>query len=390
MKARSLLLLSALLLSVFTQNCHHSCSTCSGTAYTQCLTCADRSVQYGAVCDGSDQSILAQVGGICGSAAYSRGNPLGAILLIIAVLAGVFLKSQYVFYFVLSMQTLGLVGLVETAFSAGLSTLLGAFEYFMLFSVMGQNTKPQNCKLMLRSMYRLNDFLGTTSFQANAPPILAVVLVLTAALALLSIFKKVRKTSCASISDSFLDQILLGLRTALLLLMQEAILIIYVGIRFSSLNGGLVLCIILYCIAMVYLIVDCNMNPLPFFRSVEGMNLCFVKRLMLPALVMVPFKFSYTLLIFLVGFNLIDFLLLTKSNNSRTKNYIYLLLELTCFGMLGGFAITDLGNNSASQSTAIAIFATIMLVVYIVLFVVEVALAVKRKFKGGKVVNEAQ
>lgn len=52
--------------------------------------------------------------------------------------------------------------------------------------------------------------------------------------------------------------------------------------------------------------------------------------------------------------------------------------------------ITDLGNNSSSQSTAIAIFATIMLVVYIILFVVEVALAVKRKFKGAKVSNEAE
>lgn len=222
MKAYSFLLLTTLLLSVFTQNCHYSCSTCSGTAYTQCLTCSDsgRTVQYGAICDGSDQSILSQVGGICGSSAYSRANALGAILVIIAILAGTFLKSQYVFYFILSLQAMGLIGLVETAFTSALSTILGAFEYFMLFSIMGQNTKPQNCKLMLRSMYRLNDFLGTTSFQANAPPILAIVFVLTAALALVSIFKKVRKSNCAFISDKFIDQILLGLRTTLLLLMQ--------------------------------------------------------------------------------------------------------------------------------------------------------------------------
>ena len=120
------------------------------------------------------------------------------------------------------------------------------------------------------------------------------------------------------------------------------------------------------------------------------MNLCFVKRLMLPALVMIPYKFSYTLIIFLVGFNLIDFLLLGKSNNSKTKNYIYLLLELTCFGLLGGFVITDFGNNSSSQSTAISIFATIMLIIYIIIFVVEIALAVKRRFKGAKVSNEAE
>jgi hypothetical protein len=203
MRTYSSLVVFCLFASAFALNCHYSCATCTGSSYTQCLTCSDsgRNVQYGVSCDGTDQSILNQIGGLCGSPAYSRANPLGVILIIVAIAAGVLLKSQYVFYFILSLQTLGLVSLVEAAFPSSLNTLLGAFDYFMLFSIMQQNTKPQSCKLMLRNMYRMNDFLGTTSFKDNAPPILAIVYFLAILLAVGSIFKKFRKTSCSSISD---------------------------------------------------------------------------------------------------------------------------------------------------------------------------------------------
>jgi uncharacterized protein YacL len=163
-----------------------------------------------------------------------------------------------------------------------------------------------------------------------------------------------------------------------------------VGIRFSSLNGGLIFCIVIFCIAAVYLIVDCNFNPLPYFRSSELMNICFAKRLMLPALVVMPYQFSYSLIVFLVGFALIDLLFLTKASSTKVRNYAYSLVELVCIGLLGGFAIADLGNNSSSQASGISIFAAIILVVYLIIFIVEIALALRKKLKGNKVLNEAQ
>lgn len=222
MKPFTFLLLFTTIGIIAGQTCHYSCATCTGPAYTQCLSCSEsgRTVQYGVTCDGSDQAILTLIGGFCGSSAYSRANPLGVVLIFLSVLAGLFLKSQYIFYFILSMQTIGLIGLVETAFPSGLSLFLGSFDYFMLFSIMGQNTKPQNCKLMLRRMYRLNDFLGTTNFKDNSPPILTLVFIATALLILVSLFRAFRKDRCSFLSDNFLDQLKVALRTFLILAVQ--------------------------------------------------------------------------------------------------------------------------------------------------------------------------
>jgi hypothetical protein len=54
-----------------------------------------------------------------------------------------------------------------------------------------------------------------------------------------------RKDKCSFISDETLEHILLGLRTFLLFIVQEIILVIYTGIRFSPLPPGLIFLIIL-------------------------------------------------------------------------------------------------------------------------------------------------
>jgi hypothetical protein len=100
------------------------------------------------------------------------------------------------------------------------------------------------------------------------------------------------------------------------------------------------------------------------------MNLTFIKRLMLPVLVVIPYKFSYSLLIFLVGFSLIEILFLTKAAHSKAKNFIYGIFELACISLVGGFVIADLGNNSSGQASGLNIFATLLLAVYIIVFVV--------------------
>lgn len=240
---------------------------------------------------------------------------------------------------------------------------------------------------MLRGMYRLNDFLGTTSFKSNLPPILAVVYFLVIVLAAAKLYKKYGKGKIEVLNERLLEQVMVGVRTALLLIMQEAILLIYVAIRFSDLNGGFIFMIILYCIATIFTIVDCNINPLPFFRSLEIMNLCFVKRLILPALVVLPYQFSYSLLVFLVGFSFIDLLMLTKATKVKTKNYIYLIAELACIGLLGGFAISDLANNNSTQASAVSIFSTLMLAAYTIIFIVEIVFGFRKTLKKNKVGN---
>lgn len=89
------------------------------------------------------------------------------------------------------------------------------------------------------------------------------------------------------------------------MIMQESFLIIYAGIRFSTLTSGLQFLIILYGGMTVFLMVSCNMNLLPYFGNKELMNLTFLKRLLLPVLVILPYKFTYTLLFFMIAFTII-------------------------------------------------------------------------------------
>ena len=129
--------------------------------------------------------------------------------------------------------------------------------------------------------------------------------------------------------------------------MQESITIIYVGIRFSAWNLGLVMSIILYCLCLVYLIVSCNVEKrLSFFVSAASMNLSFIKRLVLPLVISIPYNYTYFIIILLLALNLIELMLLLRTKKATIKHVIYLGLELLCISMIGGVAIADLANKN--------------------------------------------
>jgi hypothetical protein len=145
MKVLATLLL--LLHSAATMNCHYSCQTCQAQYYTQCLSCQDKNQALALVSPSGT--------GLCTTPAYTTINGLGIVLLLASIATGLFLKSQHIFYFILSMQTLGLLSFVEVAWTAGLTTILDGFQYLMIFSKMGQSSKMNDGILISRNMYRL-------------------------------------------------------------------------------------------------------------------------------------------------------------------------------------------------------------------------------------------
>jgi hypothetical protein len=98
-----------------------------------------------------------------------------------------------------------------------------------------------------------------------------------------------------------------------------------VGIRLDSLSGGEVAMVVLYSMVLVWMLVDFNLHPLPFFRSQELMNLCLMRRLLLPVCAILPHRFTFILVIFYASFVALDLLLTTKTLAPR-KTYLYLLL----------------------------------------------------------------
>lgn len=231
--AFTLILVFTLITCVFTQTCHYSCSTCLNSTYTTCLTCPNSGNKLSTIATYNGASY-----GVCGTPAYSTVNGLGVFLLLTCIGAGLFLRSQHIFYFILTFQTLGLLSLIEVAYSSSLNTILSAFQYFMIFSQMQSNHKQDDGALIARGMYRLDAFLKSVELDSNFTPIFVVVFLLAVLLATLLAFQKYRERRCQCISNQTLEMMLTALRTAILLTMQEMLLIIFVGIRMDVLSGG--------------------------------------------------------------------------------------------------------------------------------------------------------
>lgn len=97
--------------------------------------------------------------GVCTAPAVTSVNGVGVLLLMVCIASGLFLRSQHIFNFILSIQTLGLLSLMEIAYSSGITTLLDSFQYLMIFSKMQQSSKISDGVLTQRNLYRLQAFL---------------------------------------------------------------------------------------------------------------------------------------------------------------------------------------------------------------------------------------
>ena len=101
------LCLALLVASVSAQMCHYSCKTCADDYYAHCYSCQDAASSMLQL--GSD--VKASYG-LCSAPSYSGANPIGILIILIAVFSGLLLRSQHIFYFMLSLQILGLLSFV--------------------------------------------------------------------------------------------------------------------------------------------------------------------------------------------------------------------------------------------------------------------------------------
>lgn len=138
--------------------------------------------------------------GLCTFPAYTKVNPLGVFIIIFTIVVSTFLKSQYVFYFIFALQSIGLLSLIEVAYPYSLTTLLQSFQYLMLFSTIKKQNQSSDGIFTYHSMYRLNNFFQTVSFDANAPAIIAFIILAGLLLAAISIFRTFRQDRCKIIT----------------------------------------------------------------------------------------------------------------------------------------------------------------------------------------------
>jgi hypothetical protein len=119
-------------------------------------------------------------------------NGLGLVIILLSIATGLFLRSQHIFYFIMSFQVLGLASLMEVAFPSSLTTLLDSFQYLMIFSKMQQNSKTSDGVLISRNMYRLEAFLTSVNLKLNITPLFVLTFLLALLLGILLLIKKYR------------------------------------------------------------------------------------------------------------------------------------------------------------------------------------------------------
>lgn len=116
-------------LFVSSLSCHYSCQTCLNPYYSDCTSCLNSENSLSPMGTSNSQQF-----GICGATPETSINGFGIFLLLGCIGLGLFLRSQHIFYFIFSFQVLGLLSLMEIALPVSLTTILSAFQYFMIFS----------------------------------------------------------------------------------------------------------------------------------------------------------------------------------------------------------------------------------------------------------------
>lgn len=138
--------------------------------------------------------------GLCSSPNYTGANPLGILIVLIAVFAGMFLRSQHIFYFILSFQVLGLLSFVEVAYTYPLTLILDSLQYFMVLSFLQYKSKTSDGILKARGMYRLDGFIKQVDLKTNIMPIFVLAFVGAIVLGLVLAIRKILARSCKCIS----------------------------------------------------------------------------------------------------------------------------------------------------------------------------------------------
>lgn len=106
----------------------------------------------------------------------------------------------------------------------------------MVFSQLQYRGKTADGILSARGMNRLNGFIKQVDLKTNLIPIFVLAFLTGILLGLLLFIRKYLAEKCNFISKRNYENVLTALRTFLFLSMQEALLEIYIAIRFATIG----------------------------------------------------------------------------------------------------------------------------------------------------------
>ena len=134
--------------------------------------------------------------------------------------------------------------------------------------------------------------------------------------------------------------------------------------------------IVIYCLILIFFLVDINYHRLPYFKSKKLLNLAIAQRLVLPVLAIIPHNYTYQMIIFVNALALLELIFYTKSG-AKTKHYVYSTIRFGLCALLATFVGVDLSINKTNSSNIAAIIASIGIVIFLVAFVCECLSSIK-------------
>jgi hypothetical protein len=142
-------------------------------------------------------------------------------------------------HFAIFIQSLGLLYLVEVAWSVETHYLLSAFSYLMAFTKINYLFIPISGHIEL---FKSKIFFKTTSIHRNISVLGGINLILVLLMIAIPVFKVIRKrinkerANC--LPDAILAKILLCINFAYFMMVQETLLNVYFGMKYGEMIVG--------------------------------------------------------------------------------------------------------------------------------------------------------
>ena len=175
--------------------CHYSCFNCTGSLYTSCISCPASALTVV-----ENPNVIPQVywssvypTGTCVDTLGGKTNPLGIVLFIVLSAMLLMGGSKEGLYLYLTIQTWGLFNLVEIAWVNPIGYILQAFQYFMIWNVLGSGYKSVNFTFLTNKYYRMNIYLQQPGLAQNIVLIAAFTLLAMVLLIIICIIAVRRK-----------------------------------------------------------------------------------------------------------------------------------------------------------------------------------------------------
>ena len=174
--------------------------------------------------------------------------------------------------------------------------------------------------------------------------------------------------------QTILETILKICVTSFFLLIQETSLVIMTSLRFERPIPLAAKAIpIIYCIFLLGFLVYTFFNQLWFFPNRQTQLLGIWRKIGLPVLTIVPYKVTFLIVAFLLGFVILESFFDFKGGKQKILSRItfFKLVELIVVILSGAYILTELSRNIELQTNIIRVFLSIGIIAFFACFFIE-------------------